>query len=345
MEAFLGLLVSLIPLLATVVGVVLFLLTANWMLLVRHPEFDNAQKLPRQLVMLGFTIAGVVAIAISLPVSDSVQNQVIALIGISLSAVIAMSSTTIVANLMAGIILRMTQAFKTGDFIRVGDHFGRVADRGLFDTEIQTEQRELVSLSNSFLIAHPVAVVRSSGTIVSGTLSLGYDVEHRRVESLLVEAAQAAGLEEPFVLIVELGNYAITYRISGLLTEVKSLLTARSNLYRHVLDTLHRDGVEIVSPTFMNQRRMDEQVRIIPEAIGADTAPDNARPEDIVFDKAEESEQRENAKSQLEGELHALEAKLKAATGDDRQQLVDAIARRKEQIVELTKATEGQSSD
>ena len=33
---------------------------------------------------------------------------------------------------------------------------------------------------------------------------------------------------------VELGNYAITYKISGMLTDVKSLITVRSNLNRSV---------------------------------------------------------------------------------------------------------------
>ena len=33
---------------------------------------------------------------------------------------------------------------------------------------------------------------------------------------LLIEAAEKSGLEEPFVHIIEIGNYSITYRISGL---------------------------------------------------------------------------------------------------------------------------------
>jgi len=40
------------------------------------------------------------------------------------TGVIAFSSTTIVANLMAGLVLRMTQPFHTGDFIQAGEHFG-----------------------------------------------------------------------------------------------------------------------------------------------------------------------------------------------------------------------------
>ena len=257
----------LMPLFGIAASVLLFLFGMNWLLLRRHPEFGNERKLSRQLAMLGLTVAGAVAIVLALPVSVSTRNQLLALIGVLLSAVVAFSSTTIVSNCMAGIMLRITRPFRTGDFIRVGEHFGRIAERGLLDTEIQTEYRELVSLPNTYLISHPVTVVRSSGTIVSATLSLGYDVHHARIQTLLITAAQEAGLEEPFVQIIELGNYAVTYRVSGLLTEVKSMLTTRSNLFRQILDTLHGNGIEIVSPAFMNQRRMDDQTKTVPSPV------------------------------------------------------------------------------
>ncbi|MBA3032887.1 MAG: mechanosensitive ion channel family protein [Gammaproteobacteria bacterium] len=148
MENIFDLAVSLIPLLATALGVFVFLFVANWLLLGRYPELGNERRLPRQLAMLGFTVAGAVAIAISLPVGDSTRNQVIALLGVLLSGVVAFSSTTVISNLMAGLMLQVAKPFRTGDFIRVGEHFGRVAERGLFEVEIQTEQRELVYLSN-----------------------------------------------------------------------------------------------------------------------------------------------------------------------------------------------------
>jgi small conductance mechanosensitive channel len=45
----------------------------------------------------------------------------------------------------------------------------------------------------------------------STTLSLGFDAHHLTVEPLLIEAAAKSGLEEPFVHILEIGNYAVTY--------------------------------------------------------------------------------------------------------------------------------------
>jgi small-conductance mechanosensitive channel len=164
-------------------------------------------------------------------------------------------------------MLRVTRPFRTGDFVRVGDYFGRVAERGLLDTELQTENRELIACPNAFRITNPVSVVRSSGTVVSTTLSLGYDVHHSTAEKLLLKAAHECGIDDPFVQITELGNYSITYKTCGILTDVKSLLTTRSNLCRCILDTLHGNRIEIMSPTIMNQRRLPDNLKIIPTQI------------------------------------------------------------------------------
>lgn len=258
---------------------------------------------------------------------------------------IAFSSTTIVSNLMAGLMLHMTKPFRTGDFIRVGDHFGRVAERGLFDTEIQTEQRELVSLANTYLITHPLTVVRSSGTIISANLSLGYDVHHSRIKNLLLTAALESGLEEPFVQVIELGDYSITYRISGLLINIKSMITARSNLHKSILDTLHGDGVEIVSPSFMNQRRLAENKLIVPASIIEVPSGHESNPEDILFDKAEQAEQRELARYELIDEIRKLEAQLKVAEGEEKQRLAELVDEKQDQLVELGRPPEEVEAD
>lgn len=328
------------PLIGTLSGVFLFLLVMNWLLLLRNTKLDNDNKFSRRMIMIGCYLAGLVAVVISLPINENVQNQILALIGVFISGVIAFSSTTIVSNSMAGIMLRITRPFRTGDFIKVGDHFGRVTVRGILDTEIQTEFRELVALPNMFLITHPVNVVRSSGTIVSANLSLGYDVHHAKIQNLLEEAATNAGLEEPFVQIIELGDYSVTYRVNGLLKEVKSLLSTRSNLFRHVLDTLHNNGVEIASPAIMNQRRIDEQALIVPEASVIAPANNESKAEQVAFDKADRAERREKAVEQLKEQIEELEGKLNEATDEMKTTIKESIAKKKVLIEEFQKPIE-----
>lgn len=306
------------PLVIMVTAVGVMLWVAHWLLIKRHPDLGNERLFPRQLIMLGLTLLGLLAVVLVLPVSDTSRNQLMGLIGILLSGIFAFSSTAVTSNLLAGVLLRITKPFRVGDFIRIGDHFGRVSERGLFDTEIQTETRELIALPNTYCISNPVTTIRSSGTIISASLSLGYDLDHTRIEPLLMEAAKSSGLSEPFVHILELGNFSVTYRVSGLLEDPKRLISARSKLYARVLDTLHGHGIEIMSPSFMNQRKIDDNTKIVPamKTLTKLEEPESLA-EDIAFDKAEQAEQLEYEKLQLAKEIEKLEASLKQLTDED----------------------------
>jgi len=313
------LITSFIPFITTTTLLVLFLMFMHWVMIARHESLGNERKFPRQLIMLGLTLVSIIIVALVLPVGESSRNQLIGLIGLLVSGLFAFSSTTVTANLMAGMLLRVTRPFRTGDFIRAGDHFGRVAEMGLFDTEIQSETSELIAIPNTYLISNPVSTVRSSGTIISASITLGYDVHHSVVDMALLEAAQHAGLSEPFVQVLELEDHAIKYRVSGMLSEIKGMITARSRLYRAVLDTLHGHGVEIVSPSFMNQRRYPENLKIIPKPKGTIVDDSSATAEDIAFEKAEKAERTENTRELLLESLQLLEASLKLADDDKKE--------------------------
>lgn len=321
-----------IPLVAMIVFVIVVLLGSHRLFITSHPELGNEKLFPRQLLMLGLTFAGILAIALTLPIQESSLNQILALLGLVISGIIAFSSSTIFANLMSGLMLRVTKPFKTGDFIDVGEHFGRVVERGLLDTEIQTESRELVAIPNTFMIAHPITVTNGSGAIVSTTLSLGYDIHHSRVDTMLLDAAEKCGLEDPFVQVLELGNYSITYRVSGLLSDVKSLLTARSNLCRDVLDSVHGSGYEIMSPTFMSQRQLADNFKVIPINVQEKPRESTHTAEDVVFDLAEKAEQIENNKQQLLDTIKGYEEQLESSSDDDKKKIQQSIDDIREQL-------------
>lgn len=307
-------LLSFVPSFVALAGVILVTLLLQRWLEGRTPAPTRSHRTRNQVVLLAVTALGGLLVILLLPIGDSVRGQILGLIGIVLSAGVALSSTTFLGNMLGGLMLRAVKSFRTGDFVQVQDHFGRVSERGLFHTEIQTENRELTTLPNLFLVTNPVTTVRSSGTVVYATVSLGYDVSHTRIEGLLREAASRAGLSDPFVLIGELGDHSVSYRVSGMLTDVESLITARSRLRASVLDTLHEGEVEIVSPSFMNQRRLETEQRFIPRVEGGATGPEpsGASPEDLVFDKAREAETKEK----LEERLAELEEEIQIMTAD-----------------------------
>lgn len=205
---------------------------------------------------------------------------------------------------MAGIMLRTIRSFNIGDFIKTGNHFGKVSEMGLFHVEIQTEDSDLTTFPNLFLVSTPYNVVRSAETIVSAEISLGYDIHHDTIIPLLQDAANAAGLQEPFVYITQLGDFAVTYKIGGLLQGTKHLITIRSKLRQKMLDSLHGANIEIVSPHFENSRVLPGNKIFIPPKphAGAEETQDNVDvgPESIVFEKADTAENIKNLKQALE---------------------------------------------
>lgn len=286
-----------IPLAAVLLISLVVWMAARWLIrrdARRHPSVNVEVRF--QVVSIVVVFAAVVAGIVALPISEGRSGQILALLGIILSAAIALSATTILGNLIAGMMLRSVRSFRPGDFIRVDGHFGRVSSQGLFHTEIQTEDRDLTTLPNGFLASHPITTVRTSGTVVATTVGLGYDVPRHEVEIVLMAAAEEAGLEQAFVQIIELGDFAVVYRCAGLLTDVMRLITVKSNLNAAVLDGCHAADIEIVSPSFMNQRQVND-VTFIPKgrrrrASSFESGAD-AIPELMLFDKAEKAASRE----------------------------------------------------
>ncbi len=156
---------------AGTVAVVVVLALALWFahrrLLSYYAKRPN-QQFRRQLIMLGLFLFALLLAIIFVPIRDeNLRGQLLQLYGIVLSATIALSSTTLVGNAMAGIMLRTLRNFTPGDYVKVGDYFGRISEMDLLHTEIQTEERDLTTLPNLYMVTHPVRVLRSSGTILS----------------------------------------------------------------------------------------------------------------------------------------------------------------------------------
>lgn len=293
-----------LPLLATVALLLFFNFVIKQFLKRKMQRTHQDNRFSQQIYALVFFAILVVAAVVTAPFSDETQGQLLSLIGILFTAIITLSSTSIMSNAMAGLMLRFVNNFSIGDYIHVGDQFGRVTEQGLFHTEIQTEDRDLTTLPNNLLIKDFVKVIHNSGTIVSCTISLGYDLHHKHIESLLVEAAEATDLEDPFVYVKELGDFSVVYRVSGFLANTRNLLTIRSVLRCNVLDILHEHDIEIVSPSYMYQKPMSQdEVHIAKRNVGPSPKEENdisSSPEEVMFDKAISAETIERLKQMRE---------------------------------------------
>ena len=198
-----------------------------------------------------------------LPGSDSGVFQGIS---VFVGLIVSLGSSTVIGNIIAGLVITYMRPFKLGDRIKLNDTTGNDIEKTPLVTRIRTPKNELVTIPNSFIMSsHTVnysASARTYGLIIHAEVSIGYDVPWRKVHSLLLKAAQAtqgvAADPEPFVLETELQDWYPVYQINAYITEADQLAQIYSNLYQSIQDIFAEADVEIMSPHYMAVRDGNE---------------------------------------------------------------------------------------
>lgn len=188
-----------------------------------------------------------------LPNSDS---EIFQGVSVFIGLVVSLGSTSVVGNVMAGLVMTYMRPFRIGDFIRFGDTEGEVIEKSMLVTRIRTRKNDIVTIPNSNLLGTQTSNYTFSaqryGIIVHTTVTIGYDEPHQKIESLLLQAAdKAEGIKKhpaPFVRITTLDDFYVEYEINGYTDRAKTLSAVYSALHQQMLDTLHGAGVEIMSP-------------------------------------------------------------------------------------------------
>jgi len=242
---------------------------------------------------------GLLIFILSFPIDKTLKGQILSFLAIVVSAGIALSSTTVLGNLIAGIMNNSMNRFRNGDLIKIGDFQGRVTKKSIFHTEIQLEDSNFITIPNLYIATNPVKLTRKTDTVISTSVSLGYNISRITIEESLKEAAILTGLTDPYVYITNLGDFSVSYKIHGFLEDSSKYFSTNSLLNANVMDVLHKRKIEIVSPTFMNQINANDKVFIPKEIIENKISKDEKKPEDLIFDEAIKSEKNEENKDKL----------------------------------------------
>lgn len=334
MEAILEVIKSLIePTLVIILLVVLIILNTWFFKKIRSSASNG--NITRGAISFAIVLTGLLAFILVLPINETLKGQILGFLGIIISAGIALSSTTVLGNLIAGIMNNSMNRFRNGDLIKIEDFHGRVIRKSIFHTEIQLEDSNYITVPNLYIANNPVKLVRKSNTVISTSVSLGYDIPREKIEKALKDAAIAAGLKDPYVYIIELGDFSVVYRIHGFLEDSGVYFSTSSLLNAKVMDTLHAEKIEIVSPTFMNQRRADDLAFIPKKTIIQTDAAASASPEDMIFDKAIKSEKIETKKDylkEIDQKIDDLEDRLKELKDPEAIEKTKSMIKRHEEL-------------
>ena len=194
-----------------------------------------------------------------LPGSDSGVFQGIS---VFVGLIISLGSSTVIGNIIAGLVITYMRPFKLGDRIRLNDTTGNVIEKTPFVTRLRTTKNEVVTIPNSFIMSsHTVNFSESArqfGLIIHTTVTIGYDAPWRQVHQLLINAARLTpGVLEhpkPFVLETELQDYYPCYQINAYIKEADKYGDIMSALHQNIQDIFNEAGVEIMSPHYYAKR-------------------------------------------------------------------------------------------
>ena len=324
--------------------VLIILLIFNAWIFRKFKSTPSDGIITKRTISFFLVLVGTLAFILALPIDKSLKGQILSFLGIIVSAGIALSSTTILGNLIAGLMNNSMNRFRNGDLINIENLQGRVIKKSAFHTEIQLEDSNFITIPNLYIASNPVKLIRNTNTVISTSVSLGYDVPRNEIEDALKKAAEETGLTDPYVYITNLGDFSVVYKIHGFLKDSSKFFSTSSQLNAMVMDKLHEKNIEIVSPTFMNQRRTDEKQFIPETGTGEKATKEESSPEDLVFDEAIKSEKIEKKKDYLKEivkKQEQLKARLKETENDaEKEKIKSAIERNDATRQKLEKSIE-----
>ena len=205
------------------------------------------------------------------PYLPGAQSDVFKGVSVFIGIVFSIGSTSIVGNLVAGLVITYMRPFNIGDRIRIAEVEGEIVKKTPFVIRIKTPKNEYITLPNSNVLNGHIINYNSSfdegGIILHTTVTIGYDIPWRKVNKLLLKAAdQIEYLEkkpEPFVLQKELGDFSVAYQLNAYSKRPLDKDRIQSMLHQHIQDIFSEAGVEILSPNYMATRDGNEST--VPE--------------------------------------------------------------------------------
>lgn len=210
-------------------------------------------------------------IALIYPYLPKSKSGIFQGISVFVGLIISLGSSTVIGNIIAGLVITYMRPFKIGDRIQLNDTTGKVIEKTPFVTRLCTPKNEVVTIPNSFIMSSHTtnysASARQYGLIIHTTVTIGYDAPWRLVHQLLINAARLTPgvLEDPkpFVLETELQDYYPCYQINAYIKDADLLGQIMSDLHQNIQDIFNEAGVEIMSPHYRANR--DGNASTIPE--------------------------------------------------------------------------------
>lgn len=202
-------------------------------------------SLPRivQDVLVGVT--GLLVIFSTVSRAGINLTQIVATSAV-LTAVIGLSLQDTLGNLVGGLALQLDRSIQVGDWVRIGEVTGRVAEIHWRYTALETRNWERVVIPNNVLTKAQVSVLgRRTGQPLQWRRWVYFNVDFRYPPSMVIDLVQNAIRDQPILnvaanpppncVLMDLcdsyGRYAVRYLLTDLVPDDPTDSVIRTRIY------------------------------------------------------------------------------------------------------------------
>ncbi len=199
----------------------------------------------------------VIAIMVVIFQFSTVSGVAAGAISVAAGTIIGFSSRNTISNAIAGILLLSSRPFKIGDRIRISanddNSIGDVIEINILYTKLRTIRNELVAIPNQMLLQQQI--VNYSGLDILACMvdvSLTYDHDRKRIEILLLEAAEKTlGIiaePSPLVFLKRFDSYAAVYELRAYTDKPNEFLKIQSEIRKNIYELAQMHGLDLTVP-------------------------------------------------------------------------------------------------
>lgn len=205
----------------------------------------------------------------NLPRSDS---QVFQGVSVLAGLMLSLGSTSVIGNLVAGLVITYMRPFRLRDRIKIGEFTGDVVEKTPLVTRIKTTKNEVVTIPNSNVMSAEIVnytiSAREHGLILYTTVGVGYEVPWQKVYEMLEEVAERtenlSKKQKSYILQDRLSESCAEYQLNVYVKDAKLAGRVYSDLRQHIQDVFAENKIELISPQYSIQRNVDDSKTTIP---------------------------------------------------------------------------------
>jgi small-conductance mechanosensitive channel len=199
-------------------------------------------------------------IIIIYPLLPNSESAIFQGVSMFIGVIFSLGSSSVIGNLVAGIVVTYMRPFKIGDRIKIGDVIGFVVEKSATVTRIRTHKNEYVTFPNMTILTSNItnynysATEKEEGLMLYLDVTMGYIVPWRTMHTIMLGAAEKTQYvlktPKPFILQTAFEDFYCRYQLNVFIKEVAKIPAIYSELYQNLQDGFVEAGVSLTAPHF-----------------------------------------------------------------------------------------------